>query len=334
MIKENVINWAVTALEASSEKRDYACDVISSLEVAVTDYSTVIYLQTTYGAFYVKRVPAKFLIEIDVINFIRNVCNLSGVPELVVQDKEQRLFITKASGAKTVRKIVSEKDFGGVCDGSQELRQALLQDRMSAPIQDYMNIQKASEDHINELLKMGINDWRLNNFSTVFADFLNDKDCIEKWNLPTPLINSLRDGLEDLEGLCHDLDNNDPRVTLNHCDFQDNNIIYNSKIKETTIIDWSEVAITHPLLSRISCLESLKRVHGFDCAQLKDHILSDIDLVDIEKDGIYKIAQAIACIYYVLCLYELYKVTHSNYGDRAEKALNEFIHLLDIKNDK
>lgn len=334
MDNAQLITWACKALMTSNEKRDYDCTVISSLEVAATDYSTVIYLQTTYGAFYIKKGPEPFLIEIDVLHFIREIGGLITVPQIVAQDKKQGLLITKACGAKTIRKIVTEKDFGGVCDGSQELRYELLYERIKTPLNDYRDIQEMSQDHIDDLLKMNIADWRLENFSTVFAVFLEDTACMKRWALPVSLIQALQRNIVQLERLCKTLNDRNPRVSLSHCDFHDNNIIYNSKTKETTLIDWSEVVITHPLLSRISCLENLKKTHNFDENHDCYKKLKTLILSDVKDDKIYEIAERIALIYYVLCLYQLYRVTNADYGARAISALEQFIKTADIKDGR
>lgn len=237
------------------------------LLIRAVPWSRIDCFETSKGPIYLKYMDPAFSIEPALLEFLRSEVT-QNVPEILGWNKACSCFLMTDAG-EPLRPILKE-------DFQQELFLRAL--ALCA------DIQIKCIPHVNKLLDLGVNDWRLKQVSPLFEKFINRVDLLIEDGLTRDELNALQHLPPAMTQLCENLNALNIPETIEHCDFHDNNILV--KGEQLTINDWGDVCISHPFFSCVSMLESAKRNHGISdlfCTKARDHYLSHwLDYGDLE----------------------------------------------------
>lgn len=236
-------------------------------------WSKVFCFHTVYGQIYLK-IPAEvFAHEVVLLNFLLKE-GILNIPKIISYNPSLKCFLMKGAG-KPLREHL-KKNFD-----------LLL---TSHALRSYANIQVICTDYIENLLKTGVNDWRLSKLPSLYNTFTTNHTLFESEGLSHDEIKQLENLSSTFQTLCEKLSALGVPETLEHGDFHDNNILVRDQ--EVTINDFGDASISHPFFSIASFLESAERNHSLnkqdpkyitlrDCYLQKWSRFADID--NIEK---------------------------------------------------
>ncbi|KTD35841.1 Phosphotransferase enzyme family protein [Legionella nautarum] len=74
-------------------------------------------------------------------------------------------------------------------------------------------------------------------------------------------IAKLNNAYEICINLCESLSKYQIPETINHCDFHENNMVFQQENGQISIIDWGETVVAHPFFSLNGCLWNLRYFH-------------------------------------------------------------------------
>ncbi len=225
------IEWAMKALEQTE---------LNMTVVAQTYWSTVLKISAQQGFVYLKKTPPNLFIEVDVLQHCRNLSRIDDIPKVMALNKDLNCFLMTECGDASLRTI-----FDGY------LNIALLVQGLKV----YQRMQRATAPHVNAFLQAGVPDWRLEIFSKLYQDFINNREFLETHGLESMQIQILQNAVRKVEALCKELSNYGIPECLNHTDFHENNMVFCRATKKISIIDLGETAITHPLFSLVAFLK-------------------------------------------------------------------------------
>lgn len=134
-------------------------------------------------------------------------------------------------------------------------------DLLGKGISHYVSIQRKLENDTPMLLASGLLDWRLDKFPLLYRELIQETDLLIADGLSQKEIDALNQNYDFCEEQCEKLAKYKISETINHCDFQDNNILLSEETGELSIIDWGEVVISHPFFSLNTCLWNLTYFH-------------------------------------------------------------------------
>lgn len=229
-IKSTLLDWARPLIKE---------DIINVEDIAATDYSYVLKINTAQTSYYLKKTPPKLYVEANVINILNKECGFKHVPEILAQDDDLHCFFMPACGDLTLRTLFGE---------------TLQHNLLDQGIETYTNLQRASADHIQKFLNCGIPDWRVENLPDVYSTLMHDEKRITAWGLTDPEQERLQRSQKLFIKLCDNLDSLNLPAVLNHSDFHPNAMLLDQSSGDINIIDIGEVTIGNPLLPLASCL--------------------------------------------------------------------------------
>lgn len=278
-------------------------EIISYQNIVQTSYSKVHKIISTIGDYYLKQTPEALFIESQILTYFNNHgCN--NIPELVAENKSLNCFLMKFCGEVSLRHL-----FNGKIDV----------DKLALGITNYTKIQRTLENKIQELLELGISDWRLSKFPTLYNDLIQQEVLLINDGLSEKEIQKLNDLNSTCLNLCEALANYKIPETINHCDFHENNMLFNKKTGEIAIIDWGEVVISHPFFSLNSCLWNLtyfQNIKPTDVIYRKIQMLCISPWVDLYDDKklleAFNIAYLLHGIFAALGYENLYNATKNS----------------------
>lgn len=233
MTDNQILVWAEEYLATDGKTK-----TINSKKILQTSYSTVYKIQTEHRDFYLKRIPDDLFSEPDVINFL-NTTNCRHVPKFVAKNESLNCFLMTSCGDESLRHL-----FKGKLEISQ----------MKIGINNFTQIQRSLEDKIPEMLSIQIPDWRLKKFPLLYSQLIQQDTLLLSDGMTEQEINQLQDLQDVCSSLCNELLNFAIPETINHNDFQENNMILDKATGNISIIDWGEAVITHPFFSLCGCL--------------------------------------------------------------------------------
>lgn len=230
-----IIAWARAQLPAGES---YVAE-----QVCTTPYSCVMRLSSGKASYYLKQTPPHLFREAAVTKLLESVAP-DAVPQLVASNRELGCFLIADAGDQLRAYL---KAGGDICAFVKAL-------------QAYAELQQASITHIDDLLALGVPDWRLANLPKLFLGLLNKPDVVLA--LTSAEQQQLKEYAEVIEAQCTQLAACGIPETIEHPDFQDKNIVVQGKA--VCVIDWGEAVISHPFFSMARCMFSASRHHGFD----------------------------------------------------------------------
>lgn len=226
-------------------------DVLSSLGydmqgepqvVREVPWSQVYCLETSKGRVFLKYMDSEFAFEPVLLKYLRD--NVTqNVTDVIASNEQLSCFLMRDAG-EPLRPILK-------ADCNQEL--------FSRALTLYAGIQISCIQHVEQLISLGINDWRLDKIPRFFEAFLTQKEMLLTDGLLEPEIETLQQLTPAVTSLCKKLQTYGIPETIEHCDFHDNNILIRDSVM--TINDWGDACISHPFFSCVSALESAKRNH-------------------------------------------------------------------------
>ncbi|MCB9964001.1 MAG: aminoglycoside phosphotransferase family protein [Rhodospirillales bacterium] len=228
--KNELVNWS---------KKFLANEITDVQEIAATAFSYVLKIDTSDKSYYLKKTPPKLYIEARVLDILNTDCALENVPKVIATNDELHCFLMPSCGDLTLRTLFEDK---------------LQQELLYKGVHSYTELQKASADHIQKFLDIGVPDWRIENLPNIYTEFINDDERLAEWGLNTEEQKRCKRSQELFPQLCAELANLNLPDVLNHSDFHPNAMLLDQESNEIKIIDLGEVTIGNPLLPLASCI--------------------------------------------------------------------------------
>ncbi len=206
-------------------------------------WSHVWRFSTQDGFIYLKQMAPEFSLEPKVVSFLFNKYALE-VPQILAEDDALNCFLMFDAGSVMRDLLKVEYQMDLVCHA----------------LSICADIQMVAIEEVDHLLSLGVKDCRLANLPLLYQQFMTQETLLLADGLITSEINTLKRYHSRFSDLCSRLSEYPIPETLEHGDFQDNNILINGE-KQITISDWGDAMITHPFFSLGSWLNSAMRHH-------------------------------------------------------------------------
>lgn len=277
------LDWARALLPSGGLITETVCE---------TPYSHVVRLRVGEHVFYLKKTPAGLFREASVMKALAT-CQPGGVPEIIASNTKLRCFLMR--------------------DAGQPLRACLKAgadvDLFTRALQHYAQLQQTSALHVQDLLSIGVPDWRCSQLPEVLSRLLQHP-VLAAGPFSMSELDRLHRYTDAVHRHCEALSAFAIPATLEHADFHDNNILIGKA--GSCVIDWGEAVISHPFFSLINCLYSAAHHHGYVeghpvHAKLKDAYLQTWrNLAEMgEIEAAFEQAQQLAGVYKVLVYAQL-----------------------------
>lgn len=128
----------------------------------------------------------------------------------------------------------------------------------------YIAMQKASYQHLPYFLNIGVTDWRLTKIPDYYQALIHQAALLKADGLTNIEIKQLSQLTTQLISLCEQLSAYPIPATFSHSDFNDKNILIHPQTQQTTLVDLSEVEITHPFFSLHNFLHQIKENYSLN----------------------------------------------------------------------
>jgi len=260
------ITWALKTLNAQHTKVDLIID---------PPWSTVHAIYTPKGLMYLKQTPPLIGLEATITRYLKDTFD-APVPHVIAHNHDLQCFLMEDAGTPL----------------RAYLKESFEIDILCKALDSFASLQMQTSDHVNELMKIGVPDWRLEKIPTLFENLLADTPLLTQDGLSRSEIDALKETPAFLDTQCEEIAAYAIPPTLVQCDFHDNNILLDKETQQLTFIDLGEVVISHPFFSLLGCLYQLVKHHGLHSndesyqmikrAYLK-HIASNCDIDDLLK---------------------------------------------------
>jgi len=231
--EQNALNWALQYLKLEESATEF-----ESKKITDTSYSSVYKIQTLKNSYYLKQTPQALFTEPQILNFLTQ-HGCKNIPVIVATNDNLCCFLMMASGDISLRTY-----FNGNL-GLGMLKQGIA---------NYTSIQHSMEKYTTDLMGLGVPDWRLDRFPTLYYQLIQQKQLLLDDGLSKTEIVQLQQLHPTCLRLRDELAQYKIPETIGHCDFHDNNMLLDQKTSSINIIDWGETVITHPFLSLQGCL--------------------------------------------------------------------------------
>jgi hypothetical protein len=231
--EQGPLDWALQCLKLEKSAIEFECKKITE-----TPYSSVYKIQTLKNLYYLKQTPPALFMESQILNFLTQ-HGCKNIPTVIATNSDLCCFLMRASGDISLRKY-----FNGNID----------LDMLKQGIANYTTIQRSMEKYTTDLLDLGVPDWRLDKFPTLYYQLIQQEHLLLDDGLSKTEIVQLQQLHSACLRLCDELAQYKIPETIGHCDFHENNMLLDQKTFSINIIDWGETAITHPFFSLQGCL--------------------------------------------------------------------------------
>lgn len=234
---QQIITWAKNTLKITDDKT-----FGSSKAIVKTPWSNVLEINTGDEIVYLKKTPTDLFLEAEIIKLLC-ASGIKTIPQIIDDNKNEHCFLMTKCGDVTLRDYF---------DGNLQI------DVLKQAIVSYKKLQQSTVKCVDELLAIGVPDWRLDKFPGLYDELIGDTEYLDDNNVNLEQQKQLHQYKDIVKHLCSELATFGIAETLNHSDFHDNNILYDRTNKTTAIIDLGETAINHPLFSLHACIEAVK----------------------------------------------------------------------------
>ncbi|MBN9288213.1 MAG: hypothetical protein BGO43_09795 [Gammaproteobacteria bacterium 39-13] len=237
-------NTALAIAWAERSLIEHGYNINSPLEpVREMPWSSVSRFSTSQGFVYFKQMAEPFAIEPVLLRFLEKKL-LAKVPHVIDMERSFLCFLMKGSGT-TLRNI---------------LKADYQTDLVSKTLKMYAKIQLDVIKHADELLTLGVPDWRLAKLPELYLELISQRDLLRCDGLIDTEITTLQHLYPKFCELCTQLAAYKIPETIEHGDFHDNNILLEDQ--DVFINDWGDATISHPFFSLASWLNSAERNHA------------------------------------------------------------------------
>lgn len=245
-MRNAAIEWAVDALiENGYALRSHVPDVVQD-----TPWSEVTRFQTNQGSIFLKVTPPALALEAYIINFLHDEFQ-AHVPTVIAINHDLKCFLMKDAGIRLFDYMTN----------------AFQSDILVRAVQQYANLQILSLNKIEELIALGLPDWRLEKLPVLYLDLLAQEELLLQDGLSRDDLSRLRQLHGSFTKLCERLSEFAIHDTFGHADFHDKNILINPEDQQITMIDLGEVVVTYPFFSFLNCLHRAKENFALTEAQ-------------------------------------------------------------------
>jgi len=235
--QSKIIEWAQDSLLS------HGCTINTPPEnIQANPWSITKRFLTSNGYIYLKQTAPALSLEPFIIKILYDQFH-ANVPVVIDINQELNCFLMKDSGNSLI----------------EFLKQDFRPDILCLAINLYTDIQYAAVKHADTFLELGVPDWRLDKFPSLYMQLINQKDLLIDDGMTINELNQLHELYPVVSATCGLLSSFNIPETLDHCDFHSNNILIDNVTIEMTIIDWGETVITHPFFSLICNLNSATR---------------------------------------------------------------------------
>jgi Phosphotransferase enzyme family len=283
MVNDALLSWSIEALKSRDIKIENINMVVS------TPWSDVYCFNTNNGLYYLKRTPKDLFIEAKVFEKL-NLYFPLDCPKLIAQNQELCCFITNGTGIP-LRKYLQE---------TFEL-QYLFQG-----LEQFIKLQFEAESLLEKFLEVGVPDWRLNQFSNLYQDLLDDRELLSGEGLNEQEQEQLKELLPRLTQQCQALADLNIPQTLVQADCHTNNMLIDVDTKKLSFVDLGELVISHPLFSIHNYLLQAVKHHGIE-EEAYEKLINICQQYWPEFDKAYPLMKAIFPVYSALGCYRLMK---------------------------
>jgi len=196
-------------------------------------WSTVMRVPTSEGTLFFKATAAETIYEAALTQ------KLAGwypdrLPELIAVDTSRGWMLMRDGGARLRDSIRPTKDIS----------------HWNKVVPLFSELQLNSSQHVDELLSLGLPDWRLARLPELYDQLLADKEAT-RVDQPKGLTSEEFALVQSLASrftqICKDLAAFGLPETVNHGDFHDGNVLV--KEGRITLFDWGDGNISHPFTS-------------------------------------------------------------------------------------
>ncbi|WP_419420688.1 phosphotransferase [Legionella sp. D16C41] len=230
---ESLLQWAFEYLKANLK-----FDINNYEKIVETSYSVVYKITTNQETLYLKQTPKSLFLEPKTLTYF-NKQTCQNIPKIIAENKILNCFLMTSCGEESLRHLFKRK---------------VDLNLLNLGISNYTKIQRTLESKLPQLLALGIPDWRLEKFPSLFFKLIEQKELLINDGLSEKEINQLNESYKTCVNLCEVLSQYQLPETINHCDFHENNMLLNKTTNEISIIDWGETVISHPFFSLNGCL--------------------------------------------------------------------------------
>lgn len=282
-LNNEIIQWACNHLSS------HGYTLKSNLPETVqnTPWSYVVRFSTSKGFIYLKHTPKLIALEANIIQILNDQFHIS-VPEIIAHNAELNCFLMKDAGG-SLREILKQQfDVKLFCKA----------------IDQFTSMQIAMADHINIFIDIGVPDWRLDKLPDLYMELLSRKEMLIADGLSEIEISELEKLLPKVSNLCQKLSDYAIKPSIVQPDFNDNNTLIDHQSRAITMIDFGEIAISHPFFSLINCLQVAKKHHALTDGddiylQLLDACLKNYLIFETKKNLLdaFAIARILIFIY-------------------------------------
>ncbi|MCS5709159.1 aminoglycoside phosphotransferase family protein [Candidatus Berkiella cookevillensis] len=239
MQHQAVVIWCETVLKS----KGYS--LLGSIEpVRLMLWSKVYRILTSEGYIYIKQMTAPFAIEAKLIHYLVG-RGLHALPKLIAYNEALLCFMMQDSGTTLRTILMQHYDIDIAIQG----------------LVTYANIQQETSQSLEALFALGIPDWRLQYLPQHYHTLLSHDAWLLNDGLSMTELDNLKKLHSQFSELCEQLAYYKIPETIEHCDFQDNNLLLQQA--RVTISDWADAVVAHPFFSLHSFLQSARRNHGF-----------------------------------------------------------------------
>ena len=231
---EKIITWAKEFINPNTFESEL---------IVETPWSSVIKINTGNEHVYLKQTPKYLFLEAEIIKLLCDKCDIKTIPSVIADNEQEHCFLMTKCGDISLRDHFDGK---------------LQFDILKQAIISYKKLQHSTIEYIDELLAIGVPDWRLDKFPALYDELISNTEYLDDNNVTIEQQKQLHQYKGRVKSLCNELSNFGIIETLNHSDFHDNNLLYDKTNKTTAIIDLGETSVNHPLFSLHACIEAAK----------------------------------------------------------------------------
>lgn len=260
-----------------------------------TPWSTVIRFKTSADNIYLKSMPPALACESAITKMLHDQFH-APVPKIIVINDELNCFLMKDAGIPLRTILKRQFDSELFCKA----------------INAYTVMQLKTVNAIDQFFKIGVPDWRLENFPALYDHLLSEREILSLDGLSEKEIEDFKKLSPKVKALCQQLSAFSIPSTIVQCDFHDNNILIDEKTNAVTLIDLGEIVVSHPFFSLVTCLFQVTRHHGLT---EKDVAYQDLVTACLKHYAVYisreelttafSCAQKLWCVYEACCQYRL-----------------------------
>jgi hypothetical protein len=208
-----------------------------------TPWSYVVRFVTSRGYIYLKHTPHLLALEANILRVLHDYS--CPVAEVIAHNEKLDCFLMKDVG-RPLREIL-KKQFNA--------------ELLCNAINQFTSMQLSVADHVNDLIDIGVPDWRLNKLADLFAQLLIQKDLLIEDGLLENEIGQLERLIPTVTHLCNELSGYSIKQSIVQPDFNDNNTLIDES-QNITIIDLGEIVISHPFFSLLNALQQMEKHHA------------------------------------------------------------------------